>query len=91
MASRGIHGSRPATAWEDAYPTGNGRHGAIVYGDPYGETVIVTHHTPVAPDGSAGARPPGLVDRLEEVRGLIRAREPENIQQLSRDSRDVPM
>ncbi|MFD8010630.1 hypothetical protein [Streptomyces sp. NPDC058955] len=41
----------PATRrGEDALVVGNGRHGALVYGDPRDDRVIVTHHTLVRPD-----------------------------------------
>ena len=35
----------PAGCWEDAFPVGNGRHGALVPGHPGAERVIVTHST----------------------------------------------
>ncbi|WP_329112514.1 glycosyl hydrolase family 95 catalytic domain-containing protein [Streptomyces sp. NBC_01353] len=64
-------GSR-AARWEDAFLAGNGRHGAMVLGDPDDDRVIVTHHTlvrPLHPDEDT--RPPllaaelaGLQDRL---------------------------
>ena len=49
---------RPAARWEDAFLSGNGRHGAMVYGDPADDRVIVNHHTLVRPNGSEHARPP---------------------------------
>ncbi|MFD4973801.1 glycoside hydrolase N-terminal domain-containing protein, partial [Streptomyces sp. NPDC058424] len=35
----------PAARWEDAFLSGNGHHGALVFGDPDDDRVIVTHHT----------------------------------------------
>lgn len=70
---RGLHAARPATRWQDASLTGNGRHGALVFGTPHAETVVLTHHDLVRPNGSARARAPRVADRLEEVRGLILA------------------
>ena len=66
----------PATSWEDAYPVGNGRHGALVHGDPWDETVIVNHHHLVWPAPSArsaACAPPDLSHRLGEARDLLLA------------------
>ncbi|MHC0428938.1 glycosyl hydrolase family 95 catalytic domain-containing protein [Streptomyces sp. O3] len=69
--SRGTWEPAPAARWEDAFLSGNGSHGAMVFGDPGDDRVIVNHHTLVRPNGSAYARPPelaaglpGLQDRL---------------------------
>ncbi|WP_282692605.1 glycoside hydrolase N-terminal domain-containing protein [Streptomyces sp. CC208A] len=66
-----VHGTwepAPAARSEDAFPTGNGRHGALVYGDPVDDRVIVTHHTFVRPHHRPGdtepARPAGLLTRV---------------------------
>ena len=69
----GIHDTAPAAAWPDAFLAGNGRHGALVYGAPHDETVIITHHSLVVPDGSAKRVPPLLAGRLEETRDLLLA------------------
>ncbi|MFJ6104472.1 glycoside hydrolase N-terminal domain-containing protein [Streptomyces sp. NPDC092359] len=57
-----IHGTwepAPAARWEDAYAVGNGRHGALVLGDPEDDRVTVTHHTLVRPEEpAAGQTPP---------------------------------
>ncbi|MGI5367050.1 glycosyl hydrolase family 95 catalytic domain-containing protein [Streptomyces iakyrus] len=72
-ASAPVHGTwepHPATRWEDAFLSGNGRHGALVFGDPHAERVVVTHHTLVRPGGRDHRPPqlagdlPGLQDRL---------------------------
>ncbi|HEX6524546.1 MAG TPA: glycoside hydrolase N-terminal domain-containing protein [Streptosporangiaceae bacterium] len=80
MTGAGIHDSIPADCWEDAFPVGNGRHGALVWGGLREETVIVTHHHLVwsAAPGSAAEPsdpygPPDLSGRLEEVRDLLLA------------------
>jgi alpha-L-fucosidase 2 len=67
--------TEPAVAWQDAFLAGNGRHGAMAHGDPRDESVIITHHSLVAPNGSAGLVPPALADRLGEVRKLLLAGE----------------
>ncbi|MEU8503988.1 glycoside hydrolase N-terminal domain-containing protein [Streptomyces brevispora] len=64
---------RPAARWEDAFLGGNGRHGAMVYGDPVDDRVIVNHHTLVRPNGSEHTRPPELADRLDRLRDSLLA------------------
>ncbi|MEU2067191.1 glycosyl hydrolase family 95 catalytic domain-containing protein [Streptomyces anulatus] len=62
---------RPATRWEDAFLSGNGRHGAMVYGDPADDRVIVNHHWLVRPNGSEELRPPELADRLPRLQDAL--------------------
>ncbi|MEU6393513.1 glycoside hydrolase N-terminal domain-containing protein [Streptomyces sp. NPDC046939] len=64
----------PAARWEDAFLSGNGRHGALVLGDPHDDRVIVTQHTLVRPDG-AGPQPgpPALADRLPALQDSLLA------------------
>ncbi|MEV5604065.1 glycoside hydrolase N-terminal domain-containing protein [Streptomyces sp. NPDC052299] len=64
---------RPAARWEDAFLGGNGRHGAMVYGDPADDRVIVNHHSLVRPNGSQHVRPPELADRLGRVQSALLA------------------
>ncbi|MBO1330865.1 glycoside hydrolase N-terminal domain-containing protein [Streptomyces sp. VRA16 Mangrove soil] len=54
----------PAARWEDAFLSGNGRHGALVFGDPHDDRVIVTHHALVRPDGGPQPMPPQLAAQL---------------------------
>ncbi|MFH8758024.1 glycosyl hydrolase family 95 catalytic domain-containing protein [Streptomyces atroolivaceus] len=61
----------PATRWEDAFLSGNGRHGAMVYGDPADDQVIVNHHSLVRPNGSEDLRPPELADRLYRLQDAL--------------------
>ncbi len=75
MSGPGIWASQPAAAWPDAFLAGNGRHGALAFGQPGDETVIVTHHRLVQPNGTAGQPPPLLAGRLAEVRALLLAGE----------------
>ena len=68
----------PADCWEDAFPVGNGRHGALVDGQPGAERVIVTHHRLAWPDAAAQPHggpdgPPDLAGRLDLVRDLLLA------------------
>ncbi|WP_330287461.1 glycosyl hydrolase family 95 catalytic domain-containing protein [Streptomyces sp. NBC_00576] len=71
-----VHGTwetRPAARWEDGYLSGNGRHGALVFGDPDADRVVVTHHTLVRPNGSEHARPPQLADQLAALQDRLLA------------------
>ncbi|KOG35598.1 MULTISPECIES: glycosyl hydrolase family 95 catalytic domain-containing protein [Streptomyces] len=72
-----IHGTwepAPAARWEDAFLAGNGRHGALVHGDPEDDRVTVTHHTLVRPDGgSADTAPPRLASRLPALQDALLA------------------
>ncbi|MDQ0792804.1 glycoside hydrolase N-terminal domain-containing protein [Streptomyces sp. B1I3] len=63
----------PATRWEDAFLSGNGHHGAMVYGDPGDDRVIVDHHTLVRPNGSENVRPPELADGLGRLQDALLA------------------
>lgn len=78
MSRTPAHGTwepRPAERWEDAYLSGNGRHGALVFGDPDDDRVVVTHHTLVRPDGGESAGPPHLAARLPELQDRLLAGE----------------
>lgn len=71
-----VHGTwepAPAARWEDAFLSGNGTHGAMAFGDPNSDRVIVNHHTLVRPNGSEGARPPALAGQLSEVQDRLLA------------------
>ncbi|MFF4350939.1 glycoside hydrolase N-terminal domain-containing protein [Streptomyces sp. NPDC001530] len=74
--SEPVHGTwepQPAARWEDAFLSGNGTHGAMVFGDPNDDRVIVNHHSLVRPNGSEDARPPALADRLAHVQDRLLA------------------
>ncbi|MFF7446849.1 MULTISPECIES: glycoside hydrolase N-terminal domain-containing protein [unclassified Streptomyces] len=73
-----VHGTwepRPATRWEDGFLSGNGHHGALVFGEPNDERVIVTHHTLVRPNGAEHARPPHLAAELPALQDRLLAGE----------------
>lgn len=65
----------PADCWEDAFPVGNGRHGALVHGRPGAERVVITDHDLTGPDSPAAPGPPDLAGRLPRVRDLLLAGE----------------
>lgn len=77
MTSSPVHGTwepRPAARWEDAYLSGNGRHGALTFGDPDDDRTVVTHHALVRPDDDSGAGrrlPPLLADALPGIQDRL--------------------
>ncbi|MGW1886080.1 glycosyl hydrolase family 95 catalytic domain-containing protein [Streptomyces sp. NPDC001970] len=74
-----VHGTwepAPAARWEDAFLTGNGHHGALVFGDPNDDRVIVTHHTLVRPNGGEHARPPQLAAELPDLQTRLLGGDP---------------
>jgi len=46
-----IQSNQPATNWKDAFLSGNGLLGAMVFGNPLYDTIIFNHHQYVCPDG----------------------------------------
>ena len=71
-----VHGTwepLPAARWEDGFLSGNGHHGALVFGDPNDERVVVTHHTLVRPNGGEKARPPQLATELPALQDRLLA------------------
>ncbi|WFE30342.1 glycoside hydrolase N-terminal domain-containing protein [Solwaraspora sp. WMMD791] len=68
-----IDDTAPAARWEDAFLTGNGEYGLMVYGDPVAERIVVNHHRFVLPNGTRDRRPPELAGVIEQVRDLILA------------------
>ncbi|MEV1082287.1 glycoside hydrolase N-terminal domain-containing protein [Streptomyces sp. NPDC050211] len=71
-----VHGTweaAPATRWEDGYLSGNGHHGALVFGDPNDERVVVTHHTLVRPNSGERGRPPELASQLPQLQDRLLA------------------
>ncbi|MHC3473018.1 glycosyl hydrolase family 95 catalytic domain-containing protein [Streptomyces sp. 7R007] len=64
---------RPAARWEDGFLSGNGHHGALVFGEPNDERVVVTHHALVRPNGGESARPPQLAAELPALQDRLLA------------------
>ncbi|KOU59279.1 alpha-L-fucosidase [Streptomyces sp. MMG1533] len=56
--------------------SGNGHHGAMVFGDPNDEQIVVTHHTLVRPNGGEHSRPPELAAQLPALQDRLLAGEP---------------
>ncbi|MFJ4566268.1 glycosyl hydrolase family 95 catalytic domain-containing protein [Streptomyces caelestis] len=73
--SAAVHGTwepHPAARWEDGFLSGNGHHGALVFGEPDDERVVVTHHTLVRPNGR-DPRPPQLAAGLPALQDRLLA------------------
>lgn len=67
---RGFVSREPATDWEHAMVSGNGKFGALVFGQPLDETIILNHarlylplHEPLPPVNSAA--------HLKEIRQML--------------------
>ncbi|MGW2637865.1 glycosyl hydrolase family 95 catalytic domain-containing protein [Streptomyces sp. NPDC001348] len=76
MTHEPVHGTwepLPAARWEDGFLSGNGHHGALVFGDTDDDRVIVTHHTLVRPNGGEHARPPRLAAKLPALQERLLA------------------
>ncbi|MGW0817178.1 glycosyl hydrolase family 95 catalytic domain-containing protein [Streptomyces viridiviolaceus] len=77
MTGGPVHGTwepEPAARWEDAFLSGNGHHGALVFGDPEADRVVVTHHTLVHPNGEDATRlPPRLAPGLPALQDRLLA------------------
>ncbi|MFI2426869.1 glycosyl hydrolase family 95 catalytic domain-containing protein [Streptomyces sp. NPDC018955] len=78
MSTAPVHGTwepRPAARWEDAFLSGNGHHGALVFGDPDDDRTVVTHHTLVRPAEGEGHNrlPPRLADGLSGLQDRLLA------------------
>lgn len=62
--------TRPAQQWVEALPVGNGRLGAMVYGDPHNEVIQLNEHTVWAGQPNRNDNP-NAKEALPEVRRLI--------------------
>lgn len=63
---------KPATLWEEALPLGNGRLGAMVYGDPAHENIQLNENTFWA-GGPHNNLNPAALQALPDIRRLIAA------------------
>ena len=69
--ARGVLSTVPAKHWEDAFVTGNGRHAALIFGDPTSETVVANHCRLFLPLGNREIVP-DLAAYVPELRRIIR-------------------
>ncbi len=65
----------PAKAWEEALPIGNGRLGAMIFGDPVNERLQLNEVTLWSGSPQPDADRPGAYLYLDTIRKAIRARE----------------
>jgi len=61
----------PAEDWDNALPVGNGRLGAMVFGDPVNERIQLNEDS-MWPGGPEWGNSKGTPEDLEEIRNLIR-------------------
>lgn len=61
----------PARVWEEALPVGNGRLGAMVFGDPHHERIQFNENTLYSGDPGRSAGGIVLSERMAEVRRLM--------------------
>ncbi|WP_329549459.1 glycoside hydrolase N-terminal domain-containing protein [Streptomyces sp. NBC_01356] len=87
MPVHSIHDTQPADRWEDAFLSGNGEYGIMVFGHPHRERIVHNHHRYVLPNESLGMRPPAVADRLGHVRDLVLAGQREQAQREFSDGR----
>jgi len=69
LPQRGAATTRPAGGWPEAFLTGNGRMGLMVFGRPHGETVVLNHWRLFLPIGSREIVP-DLAALRDEVRAV---------------------
>ena len=69
LPEKGAATSIPATRWEEAFATGNGRMGAMLLGNPENETLIANHCRLFLPLGSYETVP-DLAAHLPELRQI---------------------
>ena len=69
-----VHGTAsiaPATKWEHAFVSGNGRMGAMLFGNPHDETIVANHARLFLPLGTREILP-DLAKYVPELRTIIR-------------------
>jgi alpha-L-fucosidase 2 len=69
MDSKRLTSISPATRWEDAFPTGNGSIGILIYGNICNDTVIFNHEALWIP--SLPERVPDISKNLPELREMM--------------------
>ncbi|HUR02392.1 MAG TPA: glycoside hydrolase N-terminal domain-containing protein [Nonomuraea sp.] len=89
MSEHRIYDTEPGLTWEDAFLSGNGEYGIMVYGEPHAQRVVFDHHRFVLPNGSRDLRPPAIADRLGEIRELILSGRAAEAQRVAADGREL--
>ncbi len=68
---RGVRSITPGKRWEDAFVTGNGRMGALLFGSPTNTTFVANHCRLFLPLGNREIVP-DLAEHVPELRRIIR-------------------
>lgn len=68
---RGARSIMPGKRWEDAFVTGNGRMGSLLFGGPANETFVANHCRLFLPSGNREIVP-DLAQHVPELRRIIR-------------------
>ncbi|MGW2541117.1 glycosyl hydrolase family 95 catalytic domain-containing protein [Kitasatospora sp. NPDC001574] len=68
LPDRGIWDGAAASTWTDGFLSGNGEYGAVYYGAPALEKMVLNHHRLVLPNGTRDVMPPVTSGRLEAAR-----------------------
>ncbi|SMP56175.1 Glycosyl hydrolase family 65, N-terminal domain [Neorhodopirellula lusitana] len=71
IPTRGMWSERPAQRWQEALVTGNGTLGAMVFGTPAVERVVLNHERLYEPLLDQPCPVPDIADSLPEVRRLL--------------------
>ncbi len=83
--ARGTWTRQPAARWEAGFLTGNGRMGAIVFGQPANETIVLNHCRMYR---TLGGREivPDLTDRMDEARQAAKTGGPDGFHKFVRQT-----
>ncbi|WP_053070486.1 glycosyl hydrolase family 95 catalytic domain-containing protein [Alkalihalobacillus pseudalcaliphilus] len=68
---KGVYSKEPANRWQEALVTGNGELGALVYGHPEEETIILNHERLYEPFHEQVVQNHNLAPYLLEIRQLM--------------------
>lgn len=67
---RGFISTKPATTWENGLASGNGKYGALVFGQPLDETIVVSSSDLLMPLNKP-LNPVNTAPHLSEIRKLL--------------------
>jgi hypothetical protein len=76
VPERGFISARPAQTWENALISGNGKLGALVYGRPLDETIVLNHARLFMPLNEP-LPPVDTASHLKEIRQMLTAGQPQ--------------
>lgn len=70
IPQQGMWSERPATRWQEAIVTGNGTLGAMIFGEPAQERIVLNHERLYEPLVDLPVPVPNIADALPEARRL---------------------